>query len=49
LGAALCLLPSAVFALVEALPRGGETIFTVYVVNPTEIDLPSAEFGQIRR
>lgn len=42
--AALCLPPRTVFALVEPLPRGGEKIFTVYIVNATEIDLPVAEF-----
>jgi hypothetical protein len=42
--AALCLPPSTVFALIEPLPRGGETIFTVYIVNATGIDLPSVEF-----
>lgn len=42
--AAVCLPPCTVFALVEPLPRGGEAIFTVYIVNAAGIDLPSVEF-----
>jgi hypothetical protein len=44
----MCLSSSTAFALVEPLPRGGETIFTVYVVNATGIDLPSVDFESNR-